>query len=509
QADAENGDQLDEVREIIQLLTEEAEEAGFEGRVSLPVIRFRLQALFDAADARGFLGGGISCCALAPMRSLPFRVICLLGMNDGAFPRPRRAIGFDLMAEKFRFGDRSRRMDDRYLFLETLISVRERLYISYLGQSQRDGSPLPPAVVVDELCDTLRLMTGEEGLAQMVHSHPLQPFSPAYFEGDPALFSYSRQRREASMRAGRGRRPDAPLAPAPLPQAESVHSVDLSLERLIGFFTNPPRGFARERLKLSLEALAELPDEREPFELDRFERIDDERRMVESLLRGESADTLWARLEAGGRLPHGRMGRVEFARMLQRAEAMSVQLRPLLAGSQPSHWEIDLALPGGRLGGRLDNLLDSGLLAYTTDRFHPYRLLHHWIEHLALNLAKPPRVAPQTHLLEGGRRAIYHPPEDARDLLESLLSLYRQGHERPLPFYPATAWAYMEGLSGGDREQALERARSKWYGNRQRGGDAEKPYNRLLWPDGDCFVPEFGPLAEAILGPLMAHLEWC
>jgi exodeoxyribonuclease V gamma subunit len=506
--DAESQEQADELRGIIQQLAEEVEEAGFEGEVSLRLIRYRLQALCENADGRGFLGGGVTCCALAPMRSLPFRVICLLGMNDGDFPRRQPSLGFDLMAGSFRFGDRSRRLDDRYLFLETLISARERLYVSYIGRSQRDNSPLPPAVVVDELCDTLRRMCGEEGLDELVHHHPLQAFSPDYFKSLPGLFSYSASSREAAMRVGRGMRSDAALASAPLAEAPRSALPEVALERLIGFFINPPRLFARERLQLNLGSVAELPEEREPFELDRFERLDGEHEMVEALMCGTTPENLLARLEATGRLPHGEAGRLVFNRMLQHAEATAARLRRRLAGTERSVYDIDLSLPQGRVNGRLHSLTVSGLLAYTTARFYPYQLLRRWIEHLLLNLAKPPGVAPQTHLLEGEREGIYHPPEDAGALLESLLELYWQGQDRPLPFYPATAWAYMEGLSGGDRERAMQRARTQWYGNRHQAGDAAKPYNRLMWPDGNCFTAEFASLNETILEPLRDHLEW-
>ncbi|MEJ2455036.1 MAG: exodeoxyribonuclease V subunit gamma [Candidatus Thiodiazotropha sp.] len=502
----EHQEQADDLRGIIQQLADEANQAGFEDAVPLPVISYRLRALFEAADGRGFLGGGVTCCALAPMRSLPFRVICLLGMNDGAFPRRQPEPDFDLMSGRFRFGDRSRRVDDRYLFLETLLSARERLYISYVGRSQRDNSPLPPAVVVDELCDTLRVMTGESGLAQMCHQHPLQPFSPAYFEASPGLYSYSSQRREAAMRVGRGELVETSLAAAPLAPAEADPAVPL--DGLIDFFVNPPRLFARERLQVSLEAVADLPEEREPFELERFARLDDERALVEARLQGVSSATLSQRLKASGRLPHGQAGSLELERMLARADAMVSRIQPLLAGVERSGCDIDLPLVGGRLSGRLHDLLPSGRLAYTTDRFYPYLLLRHWIEHLALNLAQPPGSGRETHLLEGEHQGLYRVTEDPQVHLQSLMKLYWEGHERPLPFYPATAWAYMDGLAGGGADKALERARSKWLGNSYQGGDAQKPYNRLLWPDGECFTSEFGSLAEAILGPLLEHLEW-
>lgn len=85
-----------------------------------------------------------------PMRSIPFKVVCLLGMNDGVYPRQLAPLGFDLMSQKPKRGDRSRRDDDRYLFLEALISAQQKLYISYIGRSIQDNSERFPSVLVQE-----------------------------------------------------------------------------------------------------------------------------------------------------------------------------------------------------------------------------------------------------------------------------------------------------------------------------------------------------------------------
>src|SRR5690606_11549026 len=116
----------------------------------------------------------------------PFRVVCLIGMNDGSFPRTQTPPSFDLIAQSFRRGDRSRRADDRYLFLETLLAARDVLYVSYVGQSIRDNAPMPPSVLVSELLDYVRQAfrpTHKKDIVEeLVIRHPLQAFSPRYFE---------------------------------------------------------------------------------------------------------------------------------------------------------------------------------------------------------------------------------------------------------------------------------------------------------------------------------------
>ena len=498
-------EELDELRRVIAALAQEARESEFTQEISLALLRHRLGELLAAPQGRGFLGGGISFCALAPMRSLPFRVICLLGMNDGAFPRHQPAYGFDLMAGEFRFGDRSRRADDRYLFLETLISARERLYLSYVGCSQRDNTPLPPAAVVDELCDTLRRMVGEEGLAGLIHRHPLQPFSPDYFQAAGGLFSYAPERREAARRVGRGREGLRPLVRKPLEEEAPAETV--TLEELLRFYASPPRAFARDRLMLNLVSAAELPEEREPFTLEFFERLDLERSLVEGLLQGQSPEDLLEWLDAAGRLPQGRAGGIDFAAMTARAEPLAERLRSLEATERYSI-DCDLVVGDQRLAGRLGALNASGLVAYTTWRFYPHEMVQQWLRHLFLNLAMPPGVELCTRLLEGERQGRYRPLEGPQRPFQVLLDGFREGRRRPLPFAAATSWVYVEGLAKGDRHQALEAARRRWFGHGRHEGEWDKPYHRLSWPQGEIFDDGFEDLAEALLQPLMDHLEW-
>ncbi|MEO5347327.1 MAG: exodeoxyribonuclease V subunit gamma [Magnetococcus sp. YQC-9] len=186
------------------------EEAGLNERLPLAVVGEPwLSSLEDGGLSQGFFAGAVTFATLMPMRAIPFRQVCLLGMNDGAFPRPATRLDFDLMAGRYRPGDRSRREDDRYLFLEALLSARERLSISWVGRSIHDNAASPPSVLVGQLRDHLAAgwrLAGEMGgtaesglalLAALTVEHRLQPFAPVYFtsgaDSDPRLFSYARE----------------------------------------------------------------------------------------------------------------------------------------------------------------------------------------------------------------------------------------------------------------------------------------------------------------------------
>lgn len=129
-------------------------EAHYQHEIPLVLIRDELTVRFDDEKiSQRFLAGSLNFCTLMPMRSIPFKAVCLLGMNDGVYPRNIQPLGFDLMAEKRRRGDRKRRDDDRYLFLEALSSAEKYLYISYIGKSIRDDRECNPSVLIKELQD--------------------------------------------------------------------------------------------------------------------------------------------------------------------------------------------------------------------------------------------------------------------------------------------------------------------------------------------------------------------
>ena len=172
--------------------------AAYDQKVSLPVIRtFLKHRLEGECQSHGFISSGVTFCTLLPMRSIPFRVVYVLGMNDGDYPRQEQRPGFDIMEKTRRLGDRSKRNEDRYLFLESILSAREHFIISYVGRSIKDNTHLPPSVLVSELYDYIQSAyrmeeDGDVG-EHIFWDHPLQPFSPRYFQDGDKLFSFSKQ----------------------------------------------------------------------------------------------------------------------------------------------------------------------------------------------------------------------------------------------------------------------------------------------------------------------------
>ncbi|HHI68845.1 MAG TPA: exonuclease V subunit gamma, partial [Planctomycetes bacterium] len=252
------------MRGLLQSMGEEAAAAGFEKKIDFLVFQeafsFRLG---EAVRRHSFLAGGVHFASLLPMRGLPFRVICLLGMNDGDFPRSETPAPFDRIARNPRPGDRSKREDDRSLFLETIAAARERLLIFWGGRSEREGSPLPPSVAVSELLDVLEesLPGGREGL---VRDHPLQPFSPRYFVEGSEIRGLQGPWLQAARIVSGPRRERRPFLEGAVDVEEESQ---VSLERLVSFFKDPAGFFLRESLGLYLRKERDVAEDREPLSL--------------------------------------------------------------------------------------------------------------------------------------------------------------------------------------------------------------------------------------------------
>ena len=269
---------LDALQEWQQACTD----AEFHAPLPLSVVReVWLGALDETHLSQRFLAGRVNFCTLMPMRSIPFRLVCLLGMNDGDYPRSQTTQDFDLMTrrQQYRPGDRSRRDDDRYLFLEAVLAARENLYISWVGRSVRDNEPRPPSVLVAQLRDYLDSHFQLEGTATatsraLTVEHPLQPFSTSYFtDSDPRLFSYAHewhtvQATRWAMATQHPATQDIQPAPMALPAPNWNETIPLTPAQLTRFLKDPSQHFFSTRLQTRFDSDADADPDSEPFTID-------------------------------------------------------------------------------------------------------------------------------------------------------------------------------------------------------------------------------------------------
>lgn len=527
--------QHERVRRALGEMADHAEEMGFDEAIELPVLRLLLDPQIDGGSPeRGFLAGGVTFCAFVPMRSIPFKVVCMLGMSDGAFPRAERSVDFDLLAVSPRQpGDRQRRSDDRYLFLEALVSARERVWISYVGQSIRDNSDRPPSVVVTELAESLAGVGVDS--EELVVRHPLQGFSQRYFEESPdrdaRLFSYSESYCAGADSLG-GTKAEVPaLFTEPLPADAEADWSAVTLDELLRFVRNPVAHLLNRRLQIHLrDTELDIPD-REPLELDPLQRYQVGDRLLALGLAGVEREDSLRLLRAHGLLPPGATGEVAHTAVWRTAETIAREARQARASGPLEPVPFRLDLPGGtRLLGVLTDRTADGIVTFQFSRVRAKHLLAAWVRHLAY-CAAAPEGAPSESVLIGramkrvqrGKAKIkaevtlaYHfrPVAEPLPLLERWIELMRVGHDAPLVLPPDTALAYGTSMHRyGDEPKALSIATTAWdgWGSGERKFDIHlrRTFGDLVPPfEGAVSVgPAFGELAREVLYPMFEHMR--
>lgn len=501
----ESADAIRRLRATLDGLADLESISLHEEPVEFEVIRAHLaSALADSDSGAGFLAGRLTFCALKPMRSIPFKVICLLGLDDGKFPRRDAALAFDLVATQPRAGDRTLRDDDRHLFLETLLSARDTLYLSYCGLSPRDNREAPPSVLISELLDYLR-----ENFAlpeDFVTRHRLQPFSPSYFDGRGPLFSHSAENCRASVRSRAERQPPPPFATAPLPAPDAEWRA-LDIQTLADFFTNPARTFIRDRLGIRLPDEAELLDEREPLEIGPLARMQLQGRIARRGLATGDLDGAHAVLRAGGELPAGYVGEARFREMRGEVAEYVTKLREALAGEPLPPLPLDLSFGEWRLTGTLQDLRAGQLVRSRATSIKPADFLRAWVLHLALNAAAPADYPRETLLLGTDDAHRFIPVEDARGALAALLELYAAGLRAPLKFFPKSSHEFARRTlraTKNEKKSPLAAAQQVWRGNDF--CEADDAHFAHCFAHTDPLDAEWERLAIAVFKPLFEHL---
>jgi exodeoxyribonuclease V gamma subunit len=489
--------------------------AGFDQPLAFEMLRELLAGeLTRVRHPAGFFSGAVTFAEMQPMRGIPFRVVCLIGMNDHAFPRQSFAPGFNLLPHTRRPGDRESGKDDRYIFLEVLLSARDALIITYTGQSQHDSTILPSSVLVSELLDTLEQSCCiEDGSVRehVVYRHFLQPFNPAYFTPACRMHSFAEPYCACAqtLSAGPGQEPDFFDRPLSAPE-----SLQLSAEDLARFFNNPLACMLRERLNIELDPQAASISERESFRLAGLDRYTLEQDLLADVLEGRDMDSAYARSAARGILPHGPAGRASWESSLRSVTSFVQTLnRAGLTNLSTDIHEVACVIDDCTLSAAVYLQSDGRLMRMRHAAIKPKDFLRIWLDYLVLSCAWGDQ-APRALLagLDPGKTRnvqVWHfdRVDDPHSVLTDLLGLYREGMCKPLPFMPQASFAYACALHDGRNEQQARAAALKCLarGDFNNSELDDVCYGRFF---DECIVesPEFDRCACVVFGPL---LEQC
>ncbi len=503
-------------------LSSTALDAGFASDISFYSLRQLLKGRFEATpSARSFLSGGVTFCRMLPLRSIPFRVIAMVGLEDEQFPRHAAASSFNALTQNVRTGDRNMSDEDRLLFAETLLACRDRLIITYVGRSSRDDSARPASVVVEELMHTIDESCQTPANCslsprELVHrDEALQPFSPRYFDGSrPRLVNRSEEYYRSAV---------ALAAPAIEPSAPNysvaLHSEPSTLNHrdLVTLLRNPTRLYLEKALRVTTDPSLQDQVSLEPIALDALSEWRVTNELINARLQGREAACTFERLRAAGELPLLGLGEVAFESLRRRADGLIQAAAPYCQGEPVEDRWLSLWVDGVRIEGWLKSTWPTAHVQLRASRLTIARIVEAWVEHLCLNASGDTRA---TVLIARGvqRESVaiqkFEPvnPDTAKAQLATLVRDYRLACTTPIPFWLNPAQAYINAkMKDLGHDTALFRAKSELDQLRAEGG-VDSHFDILYgvdpcaddWPTR-VRAPQICPFsqwAESWLGPI-------
>ncbi len=396
------------------------------------IIHWLETTVSEQKTAQGFLRGQLTFCSMLPMRAIPFKIIILLGMNDGEFPATDRAPVFNLFAQNYRVGDRSHRHDDRYQFLETLLSARQKLIISYIGQSLLHNEDIPPSIVLSELLDVLE---NHYQLSDLVVKHPLQAFNHRYYDGcDEQLFSFNAHHCKTAEQL---LQTDVDSQPWWQGEVSADCLLNIELADLFAFFRHPQKYFFQRQLDVRFTEIAQSTEEREVFRPDGLENYLIKQEWLSCLLH----DTPFSLqiLQAQGRWPQGNSGKARFEQTEEDIHTFADKILALAPGAPLPPAAIDMNIGDYHLTGKLNHRYQNGLFLYRLSKMKGKDFILAWLHHLLIN-----QIEPQpTFLICEDKSLRFNAGTDSSDLLP-LLTLYNKGQTRPNAFFTEAAFYYLQ-----------------------------------------------------------------
>ncbi len=405
--------------------------------VSLQVISFWLETFVsEQKSSQGFLRGQLTFCSMLPMRSIPFKVIALLGMNDGEFPDIERPPVFDLLAQNYRPGDRSSRNDDRYQFLEILLSARQQLIITYIGQSVLHNDEIPPSIIISELLDTLYQCYQLENLIQ---KHPLQPFSPQYFmPADTSLFSYDKHAVEIARSLHSNPATNSYWWQGEIP-ADTPEIIEAA--ELMAFYRHPQKYFLQKQLQLRLQNIEASQEERELFHLDSLDAYSIKQQWLDAELKQQTLPL--EKLHAQGRWPSGTPGALEYQQWQEQIKQFAAQIRQIGSGEALPAQLLDIQIDSIRITGKLTHVYQNNSLLYRFSKLKGKDFIQAWLHHLLIN-----QLSPQdTYLISEDKTLCFSKQNAGRDSLRSLINIFLEGQKQPAAFFTEPAFYYLQQSS--------------------------------------------------------------
>lgn len=450
----------------------------------LPDIRSLLHRHLAGRPTRAnFRTGTLTVCTMVPMRSVPHRVVCLVGLDDGVFPRLGVVDGDNVLARQPLTGERDIRSEDRQLLLDAIGAATSNLVITYTGANEYSGQRRPPAVPLAELLEALDMTTPEPVRSRLVVQHPLQPFDirnvergalvpDAPFSFDPTVLR--------AARSATGERSEQPkllcgLLPAPPPD-------DVVLADLIAFFKDPVKGFFRA-LEYTLPWDVDGVEDAMPVDIDALEEWTVGDRMLSDILGGLAPDDARQAEWRRGTLPPGQLGWRKVTEIRDQAALLASTALGYRRADGASY-DVDIDLGARRLTGTVPRVFGDRLVSVTYSKLDGKHLLESWIPLVAMHAHQPDRdwsavcIGRPKRGTTPREEHLGRPRQDTLDLLRDLVAIYDAGRREPIPLPIKTSYAWAVARHCGD--DSVKQAEYRWRSGRYPGED-EQPAQVRAW----------------------------
>src|SRR5271163_3086346 len=451
----------------------------------LPDVRALLQRHLAGRPTRAnFRTGTLTVCTMVPMRSVPHRVVCMVGIDDGTFPRLGVVDGDDVLARNPMTGERDIRSEDRQLLLDAIGAATEKLVITYTGANEYSGQPRPPAVPLAELLDTLDITTPDKIRERIVVEHPLQPFDIRNVEPGKLVpdvpFSFDPTVLRAAQVSSGERTEHPKFISGPLPR---LPADDVILADLVGFFKDPVKGFFRA-MQYTLPRDIEGVQDAMPVDIDKLEEWTVGDQMLGDILRGMTADQACQAEWRRGTLQPGHLGWRKATEIRDQVDLLATEARKYRRAASQAY-DVDIDLAGGRrLTGTVSPVYGERLVSVTYSKLDGKHLLEQWIPLLALFAHDSVRDWSAVCIgraKEGTTplvRLLGQPDGDAVEVLRELVAIYDAGRREPIPLPAKTSYAWATARFAG--KDPVRAAQYPWKTNTYPAED-EAPAHVRAW----------------------------
>jgi len=402
-----------------------------------------IDSLYSENRSGNFISGVITFCSMIPMRSIPYDIIAILGLNSTAFPRRVSEISFDLIQSEHRPGDRNIKETDKYLFFETLLSAKEKLYLSYIGSNIQNNSENPPSIVVDELLDYIDVKTELDARDSLVIKHPLYNFNRKYYQNKGSnYYTY--------LKYGNT---DSTIVGNEIKEEQIILNKEISLKDIEEFYINPIKWFYNKKLNVYFDEEDILLPETEKFELNRLEQSI----LKKELLEIDNIDSYLNDIKKkiiDGKMPLKNIASYEVSKTYEDLTDLIHKLEDEKQGYDSKTYEIDELIGGFKISGEIENVFGNKMIMINASTDEPKAILQLQLKRwISVKADLPIEKFVLLHYDKGQieKTELGKPSEETfNDSLNKIIQYFELGTNNVLPFIPKASYRFLKRFNNHD-----------------------------------------------------------